>query len=74
MAATINEDGLHVQPWFIDSFMILKEDVADAAADGKRVAVILSNVHVLIAKKCITSIWQIQGYLSLLKTTSQLFK
>lgn len=43
MAATINEDGLHVQPWFIDSFMILKEDVADAAADGKRVAVIFEQ-------------------------------
>jgi hypothetical protein len=24
MATTINEDGLHVQPWFTDSFLILK--------------------------------------------------
>ena len=26
MATTINEDGLHVQPWFTDSFLFLKED------------------------------------------------
>ncbi len=42
-ATTINEDGLHVQPWFTDSFLILKEDVADAAASGKRVAVIFEQ-------------------------------
>jgi len=43
MAATINEDGLHVQPWFSESFLILKEDIADAAAEGKRVAVIFEQ-------------------------------
>ena len=43
MATTINEDGLHVQPWFTDSFLFLKEDVADAAADGKRVAVLFEQ-------------------------------
>ncbi len=42
-AATLNEGGLHVQPWFTDSFLILKEDVEDAHADGKRVAVFIEQ-------------------------------
>jgi len=58
-ATTINEDGLHVQPWFTDSFLILKEDVADAAANGKRVAVIFEQRG---AKKCTPSIWRSPRY------------
>ncbi len=38
-AATLNESGLHVQPWFSDSFLILAEDIEDAAQSGKRLAV-----------------------------------
>ncbi len=34
-----NEDGLHVQPWFLASFLDLREDMADAAAAGKQVAI-----------------------------------
>ena len=43
MATTINEDGLNVQSWFTDRSLFLKEDVADAATDGKRVAVIFEQ-------------------------------
>lgn len=42
-ATTLNENGLHVQPWFTDSFLILAEDVEDAAANGKRVAVFIEQ-------------------------------
>ncbi|WNJ98343.1 thioredoxin family protein [Thalassospiraceae bacterium LMO-JJ14] len=38
-AVTLNESGLHVQPWFAESFLILGEDAAEAAANGKRLAV-----------------------------------
>lgn len=34
-----NDDGLIHQPWFLDSFLIMSEDLADAQADGKRLAV-----------------------------------
>ena len=34
-----NDDGLIIQPWFLESFLILNEDLADAAANGKRFAV-----------------------------------
>lgn len=31
----LNDDGLHVQPWFENTFLDLKEDAADARAKGK---------------------------------------
>lgn len=34
-----NDDGLIVQPWFLDSFLIMAEDLAEASANGKRFAV-----------------------------------
>ena len=35
-----NEDGMHVQPWFRTTFLDLREDMADAAAEGKQVAIL----------------------------------
>lgn len=34
------EDGRHTQAWFLNSFLVLKEDLADAAAQGKRLAIL----------------------------------
>ena len=36
----LNADGLHTQPWFLESFLDLKEDMAEAAANGKSFAII----------------------------------
>lgn len=38
-AAKLNDDGLHVQDWFMESFLDLGQDIEDAAAKGKRVAI-----------------------------------
>lgn len=35
-----NEEGLHVQPWFMNSFLDLREDMAEAAAEGKQLVII----------------------------------
>lgn len=35
----LNDDGLHVQPWFRQSFLDLKEDAAEAAAEGKNLVI-----------------------------------
>jgi len=35
-----NEEGLHVQPWFKNSFLDLREDVEEAAAEGKQLVLI----------------------------------
>ncbi len=31
----LSEDGLHRQPWFIDSFLVLDEDLSDAQRAGR---------------------------------------
>jgi thioredoxin-related protein len=36
---TISEDGIYQQKWFHDSFLDLKEDLAEAKAKGKRLAI-----------------------------------
>ena len=39
---TMNEDGLHVQPWFVqDSFLDMKEELQAANKEGKRLLVIM---------------------------------
>ena len=34
------EEGRYTQPWFLASFLVLKDDLAEAAAQGKRFAVL----------------------------------
>jgi thioredoxin-related protein len=35
----LGEDGLHIQPWFSQSFLDLKEDHAEAASSGRRLVI-----------------------------------
>lgn len=43
VAPIVTDDGLHSQPWFLNSFMDLGEDLAETAAEGKRLAVIFEQ-------------------------------
>lgn len=36
----LGDDGLHKQDWFLNSFLDLKEDLADATKSGKRFAIL----------------------------------
>jgi len=36
----ISEDGLHMQPWFHESFLDLGEDLAEAESQGKRLMIV----------------------------------
>ena len=38
--STFERKGLHSQPWFLNSFFDLKDDLEDATAQGKRFAII----------------------------------
>ena len=42
-AATMGEDGLHKQEWFSITFRDMKEDVAAAQEEGKRLAIIIEQ-------------------------------
>jgi thioredoxin-related protein len=36
----LGDDGLYHQPWFLNSFLVLEDDLAETAAAGKRLAII----------------------------------
>ena len=38
------DDGRYTQPWFLTSFLILKDDLADTAAEHKRLALLWDQV------------------------------
>ena len=42
-ATEVNENGLHWEPWFSVTFKDVREDVAEAAAKGKRLAIIVEQ-------------------------------
>lgn len=37
------DNGLHVQPWFLDSFLDLGDDLAEAGAEGKKLIVFIEQ-------------------------------
>ena len=37
--AVLGDDGLYHQPWFLNSFLDLREDLDNAASEGKRLAI-----------------------------------
>ena len=43
LAAQLGEDGLHKEPWFSQTFRDLKEDLAQAKSEGKRLAIIFEQ-------------------------------
>ncbi|MEE4235115.1 MAG: thioredoxin family protein [Anderseniella sp.] len=43
LAAQLGEDGLHKEPWFSQTFRDLKEDLAQANSEGKRLAIIFEQ-------------------------------
>ncbi|GIT92990.1 hypothetical protein JANAI62_34480 [Jannaschia pagri] len=42
-AAEIGDDGLHKAPWMVETFKDLREDLAEATAEGRRLMVIVEQ-------------------------------
>jgi thioredoxin-related protein len=42
-AQSVDESGLHKQPWFIDSFLEFADDLEEAAAEGKDLLIIVEQ-------------------------------
>jgi len=40
---TLNDDGLYTQSWFVETFLDLKDDLKEATASGKRLALIFEQ-------------------------------
>jgi len=50
-AGEIGDDGLHKQPWMRDTFLDLGEDLAEAAAEGKRLAIFFEQRGCIYCRK-----------------------
>ena len=51
MAATLGDDGLHKEDWFSLTFKDMKEDLAAAQEEGKRLAIIIEQRGCIYCKK-----------------------
>lgn len=51
MAATMGDDGLHKADWMHDTFKDLREDLAEANAEGKRLMLIIEQRGCIYCKK-----------------------
>ncbi|WP_298678260.1 thioredoxin family protein [uncultured Lentibacter sp.] len=50
-AAELGDDGLHKASWMRDTFKDLREDLAEANAEGKRLAIIIEQRGCIYCKK-----------------------
>ena len=51
MAATVGDDGLHKETWMRDTFKDMREDLEEATAEGKRLAIIIAQRGCIYCKK-----------------------
>lgn len=66
-AAEVGEDGLHKQAWFAQTFKDLKDDMAAAKAEGKRLAIIFEQRGCIYCKRLheeVLSDAHIAGYIA----------
>ncbi|MCM2562366.1 thioredoxin family protein [Lutimaribacter sp. EGI FJ00015] len=50
-AAELGDDGLHKQPWMRDTFKDLRDDLAEANAEGKRLVLMMEQRGCIYCKK-----------------------
>ena len=56
-AATFGDDGLHIQPWIRDTFKDLQEDLDEANAEGKRLAIFFEQRGCIYCTKMHESVY-----------------
>ena len=56
-AATVGDDGLHIQPWIRDTFKDLQEDLDEANAEGRRLAIFFEQRGCIYCTKMHESVY-----------------
>ena len=56
-AATVGDDGLHIQPWIRDTFKDLQDDLDEANAEGKRLAIFFEQRGCIYCTKMHESVY-----------------
>lgn len=65
--AELGDDGLHIAPWLNQTFMDLREDLGDANAQGKRLAVIIEQRGCIYCSRMHEEVWVEPDILRLLE-------
>lgn len=65
--ADLGDDGLHIAPWLNQTFMDLREDLGDANAQGKRLAVIIEQRGCIYCSRMHEEVWVEPDILRLLE-------
>ena len=65
--AEIGDDGLHIAPWINDTFLDLREDLADANAQGRRLVVIIEQRGCIYCSKMHEEVWIVPDILQMLE-------
>ncbi|MDF1803123.1 thioredoxin family protein [Thalassovita sp.] len=55
--AEVGDDGLHKEPWMRDTFKDLREDLAEANAEGKRLVVMIEQRGCIYCQKMHTEVY-----------------
>jgi thioredoxin-related protein len=59
-AATLGDDGLHKEPWMRDTFKDLRDDLAEANAEGKRMMLIIEQRGCIYCKKMHEEVFSVE--------------
>ena len=65
-AVTVGDDGLHIQPWIRDTFKDLQEDLDEANAEGKRLAIMFEQRGCIYCKEMHETVYtdpELAGYI-----------
>lgn len=58
-AAELGPDGLHQAPWIEETFLDLREDLADAEAQGRRLAILIEQRGCIYCTRMHEEVWPV---------------
>lgn len=65
--AEVGDDGLHVAPWIEETFLDLREDLADATANGQRLMVMIEQRGCIYCSTMHEEVWVVPDILEMLE-------
>lgn len=65
--AELGDDGLHIAPWIEETFLDLREDLAEATANGQRLMVMIEQRGCIYCSKMHEEVWVVPEIQSMLE-------
>jgi thioredoxin-related protein len=65
--AEVGDDGLHIAPWIEDTFLDLREDLAEATANGQRLMVMIEQRGCIYCSQMHEEVWVVPDIQSMLE-------